>query len=122
MNKLFLSVILPILTFALVMGGSTTYTVLEAFVLDREIAESPVDRRPASTNPADTTLTAPDSSSSPESTTPSDSTNAPSTDDTPSTEDTPSTDETVDTTEPPVTEETPVVTYPIIGDLYYKGH
>lgn len=49
MNKLFLSVVLPILVFSIILGSATAYTLLEAFVLDREIAVETIDRRPIQT-------------------------------------------------------------------------
>ncbi len=49
MNKFFLSFVLPIIIFSLILGGATTYTMLDAFVLDRAVGAVTVDRRPTTT-------------------------------------------------------------------------
>ena len=95
MNKLFLSIVLPIVIFAVTLGGATTYTMLDAFVLDREIGEGTIDRRPIH-DPMTTVKT--------------DTTPAPGTGE----------GSGGDVTDVPVTDATPPVEYPIVGDLYYK--
>ena len=94
MKALLASVLLPILAFVLILGGATTYTMLEAFVFDREIGEVTVDRRPI-TEPVttdggfDTTVSG-------------------------------SSAETSGGSDDPVEPNEPEAVYPIIGDLYYK--
>jgi len=43
MSKFFLSFVLPIILFILILGGATTYAMLDAFVLDREIGDGTHD-------------------------------------------------------------------------------
>lgn len=52
MSKILLSVVLPIVIFALVLGSATTYAMLDAFVLDRDIGEVTIDRRPVTDAPS----------------------------------------------------------------------
>lgn len=109
MGKFFLSFILPIILFVAILGGSATYTMLEAFVLDREIAVETIDRHPSAT-------VKPEGENTSENTP---ATDAPATD-APATGDTPSEDVTTIAPSEPEPDPEPEVTYPIIGDLYYK--
>lgn len=92
MSKFFLSFVLPIILFVLILGGATTYSMLDAFVLDREIGDGTHDTLHtfAPVNPPVT----------------------PSTSDNTAGGDV--------TSDAPAVEDDPEEAYPIIKDLYYK--
>ena len=97
MKRKLLCYILPILLFTVLLLSLSTYVVLDAFVLDRPLEGTTVDRRPIRPMP----VTSEDDPTA--------------TDKTPVTGDDPTTSDGAGSTEVP-----PVVDYPIIGDRYYE--
>ncbi|MBQ7364470.1 MAG: phosphodiester glycosidase family protein [Clostridia bacterium] len=121
MKSKFLTFFLPILVFCIGITAMTSFTLLDAFVFDRPIADGTVIRNPSFTYPKVTERDPVTASTTPVSTPVSTPDTIPSTPP-PYGEgtDDPISGEAVITSAVPVTTEAPEIDYPIYGDLYYK--
>lgn len=119
MNKTFRQKALPSLAVAFFLAFLTVYILLDAFVIERPLEQTPITRDPSTGWFPTGTTAAPSTTAAPASTT-SPATTSPTTSTTPVTLPGGSSAAAPESSSPTTTTKEPAIEYPIIGDLYYK--